>query len=258
MKGKVIFVTGATGMSRAAAVEVARRGARVAMLSRTLDEVEESIAEVEEVGSEGLALEGDISQEDDLRRAYKQIRERWGRLDGVFANAGINGKWAPLEELEADDWRQTLDINLTGTFLTVKHAVPLLKEGGGGAIVITSSVNGTRMFSNTGASAYSASKAGQLAFAQMVALELAPAGIRVNVVCPGAVDTEIDDNTEHENLDRVRYPRTFPQGKLPLTHGEPGKATDVAKAVAFLLSDDASFITGTPLWIDGAQSLFMG
>jgi NAD(P)-dependent dehydrogenase (short-subunit alcohol dehydrogenase family) len=113
------------------------------------------------------------------------------------------------------------------------------------------------MFSNTGASAYSASKAGQVALTKMLAVELGPRGIRVNVVCPGAIDTEIDDNTELENTD-VKIPVEFPRGEIPLTGKTPGSSRQVAELVAFLSSDAASHISGTEVWIDGAQSLLQG
>jgi len=113
----------------------------------------------------------------------------------VFANAGINGVWAPLEELSPEAWDKTLNINLRCTFLTIKYAVPFLKKQGG-SIIVTLSVNGTRMFSNTGASAYATSKAGQVALTKMIALELAQDKVRANVICPGAIETEIDQNTE--------------------------------------------------------------
>ncbi len=205
---------------------------------------------------EGLALQGDISKEDDLVNAYEQIIETWGRLDVVFANAGVNGTWAPIEDLTLEEWRQTIDINLTGTFLTIKYAVPHLKKKGG-AIVITSSINGTRTFSNTGSGAYSASKAGQVALMKLLALELAPQGVRINAICPGAIDTEIDENTNREALERIRYPAEFPEGEVPLTHGKPGTPEQVAKLVAFLASEDAAHITGTEVWIDGGESLLV-
>ncbi len=226
-------------------------------MSRTKEDVEHTVQKVEDAGSEGLVLQGDVSQEEDLKRAYMEIENRWGRLNIVFANAGINGKWAPIENVSLDDWNKVISINLTGTFLTVKHAVPLLRRNGG-SIVITSSVNGTRMFSNTGASAYASTKAAQVAFAKMMALELAPDGIRVNVICPGMIDTNIEESTTREDFDEAQYPVDYPQGKVPLTHGEPGNAGDVARLVAFLATDDSRLITGTPVWIDGAQSLFQG
>jgi NAD(P)-dependent dehydrogenase (short-subunit alcohol dehydrogenase family) len=114
------------------------------------------------------------------------------------------------------------------------------------------------MFSNTGASAYATTKAAQVAFARMIALELAPRGIRVNTICPGAIESSIDDNTRQRGLKRVRYPVKFPEGQVPLTHGKPGRAEDVAQLTAFLLSAQAGHITGTEVFIDGAQSLLQG
>lgn len=252
---KVAFVTGASsGIGKAAAKRLAKAGAKVALLARDEDELS-TVAE--QIDGEVLTLAADISEEDELKSAYKRIEEQWGRLDIVFANAGINGVWAPLDELTLTEWRQTLEINLTGTFLTVKYALPLLKKSGG-SIIITSSVNGTRMFSNTGATAYACSKAGQVTFMQMTALELAPFKIRVNAICPGAIDTNIDENTEERHLDRVQIPVEFPRGKIPLTGEEPGTSEQVADLVHFLASDASSHITGTPIWIDGAQSLLQG
>jgi NAD(P)-dependent dehydrogenase (short-subunit alcohol dehydrogenase family) len=257
LTGKVALVTGAEGIGRAAALAFAAHGARVAVLSRTRKDIDAVVGDIERSGGEGLALEGDVSNANDMQHAAAAIRERWDRLDIVFANAGINGVWAPLDELDVAEWRKTIDINLTGTFLTVKYALPLLKVRGG-AVIITSSVNGTRMFSNTGATAYASSKAAQVAFAQMIALELAPHKIRVNVVCPGAIETNIEENTEREDLDEIQYPVSFPKGAIPLTGGAPARAEQVADLVVFLASDAARHITGTPVWIDGAQSLFQG
>jgi NAD(P)-dependent dehydrogenase (short-subunit alcohol dehydrogenase family) len=146
---------------------------------------------------------------------------------------------------------------MKGTFLTVKHAVPLLKKNGG-AIVIVSSVNGTRIFSNAGASAYASTKAAQLAFGRMMALELAKHRIRVNTVCPGAIETSINDNTRQQNLERVREPAIFPQGEIPLTDGKPGTAGQVAELIWFLSSGIATHISGTEVYIDGAESLLLG
>jgi NAD(P)-dependent dehydrogenase (short-subunit alcohol dehydrogenase family) len=119
-------------------------------------------------------------------------------------------------------------------------------------------VNGTRIFSNTGATAYSCSKAAQVAFTKMVALELAEHRIRVNVICPGAIETNIEQSTEKRDLEAVREPVEFPEGEIPLTDGEPGAAEQVARLVLFLASDESSHISGTEVWIDGAQSLLKG
>src|SRR5947208_5532031 len=189
LTGKVALVTGAgSGIGKATAVLLAKQGVCVAALSHTAGEVEQTANEIKGNGNEGMAVVADVAQQDQMQRAVQQVVDRWGRLDIVFANAGINGVWAPLEELAPEEWDRTLGINLKGTFLTVKYAVPHLKKQGG-AVVITSSVNGTRIFSNTGATAYSSSKAGQVAFAKMTALELAPFHIRVNAICPGAIKT---------------------------------------------------------------------
>jgi NAD(P)-dependent dehydrogenase (short-subunit alcohol dehydrogenase family) len=192
-----------------------------------------------------------------MMRAVQQIADEWGRIDFVFANAGINGVWAPLEELEPDEWDKTLSINLKGTFLTVKYAVPYLKKRGG-SVIVTSSVNGTRMFSNTGATAYSSSKAAQVAFTKMVALELAKHKVRVNVICPGAIETNIEESTEKRDIEEEKEPAEYPEGTIPLTRGEPGKASQVAELVAFLASDQSSHISGTEIWIDGASTLLVG
>ncbi|XWW47352.1 SDR family oxidoreductase [Fibrella sp. USSR17] len=258
LAGKVALITGAgSGIGKAAAVLMAKAGANIVAISRTQDEVDETIREVEKAGSQGLALTADISSEEDMKRVYEQLEKRFGRLDIIFANAGINGVWAPIDELTPEEWRKTIDINLTGTYMTVHFGVPLLKRQGG-AIIITASVNGTRIFTNTGSTAYSSTKAAQVAFTQLIALELAKHKIRVNVVCPGAIDTEIDDNTQHRNLEAITEPAEFPEGEIPLTDGKPGTSEQVADLVLFLASDRASHITGTPVWIDGGESLLLG
>ena len=257
-EGQVALVTGAgSGIGRASALHLARHGARVGLLGRDEDELKDAAGEIESQGGEALVLPADITDEDKLKGVYETLEQRFGRLDILFANAGINGTWAPLDELSLEDWQQTIAINLTGTFLTVKYALPLLKRQGG-SIVVTSSVNGTRMFSNTGASAYASSKAAQVAFTKMIALELAKYRIRVNVICPGAIESDIEENTERKDLGREQEPVEFPEGKIPLTDGKPGKAEEVAELVGFLASHASSHITGTAIYIDGAQSLLQG
>ena len=255
---KVALITGAgSGIGKATAVLLAREGAKVAALGRNADDLEQTVAEIQQGGGTAMPVVADVAQADQMERAVQQVIERWGRIDIVFANAGINGVWAPLEELTPEEWDRTLDINLKGTFLTVKYAVPYLKRQGG-SVIVTSSVNGTRIFSNTGATAYSCSKAGQVAFAKMVALELAPYKVRVNVICPGAIETQIDENTERRDLEHVRIPVEYPEGSQPLTGGKPGSPEQVARLVLFLASDASDHITGTEIWIDGAESLLQG
>ncbi|SDG79140.1 SDR family oxidoreductase [Pelagibacterium luteolum] len=257
VKGKIALVTGAgSGLGKASALKLARKGADVAVLSRTKEEVDTVCAEIEALGQRALPLYADVSDLADMISAFDQIKQSFGRLDIVFANAGINGTWAPIDELDVEDWDQTIAINLRGTFLTFKFAVPLLKQQGG-SIIVTSSINGTRTFTTAGASAYSTTKAGQLALVQMTALELAQYKIRVNAICPGAIESNIDENTNRENAERAAVPVHFPEGDIPLTGGEPGRAEDVADLVHFLASDASRHITGTPVWIDGGQSLLV-
>jgi NAD(P)-dependent dehydrogenase (short-subunit alcohol dehydrogenase family) len=256
LDGKVALVTGAgSGIGEAAAVLFAKEGARVGLLSRTEQELIQVADKI--CRDQALALPADVSDDKQVRDSIHRLVEHWGRLDIVFANAGINGVWAALEELSPDDWDKTLNVNLKGTFLTVKYAVPFMKKQGG-SIIVTSSVNGTRMFSNTGATAYACSKAAQVAFTKMTALELAEHRIRVNVICPGAITTEIDENTDQRDLEDLREPVEFPEGVVPLTDGEPGTTEQVAQLVLFLASSASSHITGTEIWIDGGQSLLQG
>jgi NAD(P)-dependent dehydrogenase (short-subunit alcohol dehydrogenase family) len=258
LDGRVALITGAgEGIGKASALLMAREGARVAALGRTEANVQQAVEEIRQAGGEAISVIADISQPDQMQAALRQAGEQWGRLDVVFANAGINGVWAPLEELTPEEWDRTLTVNLKGTFLTVKYALSYLKRQGG-SVIITSSVNGTRIFSNTGATAYSCSKAAQVAFTKMVALELAKHRIRVNVICPGAIETHISENTEQRNIEREKEPVEFPKGKIPLTRGKPGTAEQVAELVLFLASERSSHISGTEMWIDGTESLLMG
>jgi NAD(P)-dependent dehydrogenase (short-subunit alcohol dehydrogenase family) len=258
MEKKVAVITGAgSGIGKATALLLAQEGINIVAVSHTDEEINQTVEEIKQAGGYGIAVTADISVPEQMEQLYAKTEAEFGRLDIVFANAGINGVWAPIEDLTPEEWSKTVNVNLNGTFLTVKYAIPMLKRQGG-AIIITASVNGTRIFSNTGAAAYSSTKAAQVAFAKMAALELAKHRIRVNVVCPGAIETAIDDNTKKRNLDQEREPVDFPEGKIPLTDGEPGTSKQVADLVSFLASDRASHITGTPIWIDGAESLLMG
>ncbi|CAN5629441.1 SDR family NAD(P)-dependent oxidoreductase [soil metagenome] len=254
LQGRVAVITGGgSGIGRATALRFARDGAKIAVVGRTKDALKESAGEIERAGGEGLVVEADISKPDQMRSAMEKVVSQWGRIDAVFANAGVNGTWAPIEDLDIDEWDQTISINLSGTFYTLKYAVPHLKKQGG-SIIINSSMNGTRVFSNTGATAYASTKAAQVAMAKMLALELAGSGIRVNVICPGAIETSIEENTEQRGTEEMGVPVEFPEGWHPL-RGEPGSSEDVADLVHFLASDAARHITGTELWIDGGESL---
>jgi NAD(P)-dependent dehydrogenase (short-subunit alcohol dehydrogenase family) len=257
LDGKVALITGAgSGIGKAAALLMAREGAKVAALDWADAPISQAAVEITQAGGVALPVLADVSQPDQMESAVQQIVEAWGTINIVFANAGINGVWAPLDEIEPDEWDRTLAVNLKGTFLTVKYALPHLKKQGG-SVIVTSSVNGTRIFSNSGATAYSCAKAAQVTFAKMTALELARYGIRVNVICPGAVQTNIGASTERRHLEQVRYRVEYHDGRIPLTGGRAAP-DQVAQLVLFLASDLSSHITGTEVWIDGAESLIMG
>src|SRR5215212_2780126 len=129
LAGKVALITGAgSGIGKAAALMLAKEGARIAALDQDLKDAQQVVEEIQCNKGEALPLSADISRPDQMEKAVQQIGDKWNRIDVVFANAGINGKWAPIEELSPEDWDKTLDVNLKGTFLTVKYAVPLLKQ----------------------------------------------------------------------------------------------------------------------------------
>jgi NAD(P)-dependent dehydrogenase (short-subunit alcohol dehydrogenase family) len=256
LTGKVALVTGAaSGIGRASAITLAEQGARVALL----DLEEEKLQEVKETimanGGECIAIKTDVSDSENIKESIETICSLWSQLHIVSINAGINGTFSSIEELSPEDWTKTIDTNLTSTFLTVKHSIPYLKAQGG-SIIITSSINGNRTFSNIGMSAYSSSKAGQMAFGKMAALELSTYGIRVNVICPGAVDTNIESNTfrQEDKLKEVAIPIEYPNGNQPLAK-RSAKPEEVADLIFFLASDASKHITGSEMFIDGGESL---
>jgi NAD(P)-dependent dehydrogenase (short-subunit alcohol dehydrogenase family) len=258
LQDKVAVVTGAgSGIGKATAIRFAQQGAKVYMLDRTPEDSYETKREIESIGGTATVIECDVSNPGLVEESIRKVGEAAQKIDIIFANAGINGTWSPIETLEIEDWDQTLNTNLRSTFATVKYAIPHMKENGG-SIIITSSINGNRVFSNIGASAYSSSKAGQVAFMKMAALELAQYGIRVNAICPGSIDTQIGDNTyKSDDLQEVKIPVEFPEGNHPLENA-PGKPEQVANLVLFLASDESFHVTGTEIYVDGAESLLRG
>ena len=256
LQNQVALVTGAgSGIGKAAALKLAQNGGKIALVDLHKENVEEVKNQIEELGSEAVVLEANVSHPEEVEECYKRTVDQWGRLDVVFANAGINGEVTPIEDMNPEDWNLTISNNLTSTFLTVKYAIPHLKSNGG-SIIITSSINGNRVYKNFGMSAYSTTKIGQMGFGKMAALELANYGIRVNMICPGAIDTNINDNTwkQKENLKKIEIPVEYPEGNQPLEQ-KAGKPEQVADLVLFLASNQSSHITGSEIFIDGAESL---
>ena len=203
-----------------------------------------------------MALPADVCDPVALHTAVTQLVARYGRLDILHANAGIPGVWAPVEDITPDEFDRLFSVNVRGTFLSVQAALPALRRQGG-SIVITSSVTGTHMFSSVGASAYATTKAAQLALGRMLAFELVHDRIRVNIVCPGSVSTNILDHISYRNMEKLRYPVQHTDDS-PLTDGAPATPDQIAGVVLFLVSDLASYVTGEAVVVDGAASIFRG
>lgn len=249
------LVTGAgSGIGKAAALRLAKGGAFVGLLGRTENELQETLADIRSAGGDGMVLVADVSNEGEMAVAVESLLNVRKGPHIVVANAGINGTWAPIDDLRPGEFDQTIAVNLRGTYLTLHHSVRWMKKTGG-SIVVVSSINGTRTFTTPGATAYSATKAAQLAMVQQLALELGRHGIRINAVCPGAIETEINDNTRVRKKRQTQVPVEFPEGDIPLTGGESGTVDEVADVIAFLASDASRHVTGTPIWVDGGQSL---
>jgi NAD(P)-dependent dehydrogenase (short-subunit alcohol dehydrogenase family) len=259
LKDQVALVTGgASGIGRAAALRFAAEGARVAIVD-TASQAEmagDVTREIQGKGGEALFLPCDVKEPEQVQQAVDRTVRRFGRLTTVLANAGINGVWAPLEELQPADWDKTIEINLRGTYLTMHYAIPELRKSGGGSVIVTSSVNGNRSFASAGAAAYSTSKAGQVALMKMAALELARYNIRVNAVLPGAIHTHIQERTEKRNTEKVAVKVELPSGK-PGIHGGQGEPEDVADTCVFLASALSRHVSGVELYVDGGASLLM-
>lgn len=255
LENKVAFITGAaSGIGEGTARRFAAEGAAVALADVQDEQGERVRAEIEGAGGQAIYLNCDVSSPESVQQAIEATVERFGKLDIVFANAGINGVWTPVEELQPDEWDRTIDINLKGTYLTVHFAVPHLKRNGSGSIIITSSVNGTRTFSNPGASAYSTSKAGQIAFMKMIALELGRHDIRCNAICPGAIKTNIDERTDKRNVEQIGIEIELPKGSPAVDEGQ-GDIFEVADTCLFLASDQGRHVSGVEIFVDGGASL---
>jgi NAD(P)-dependent dehydrogenase (short-subunit alcohol dehydrogenase family) len=244
----VVITGGGSGIGAMVARQCARRGFAVAVLD---------LKDTDEVG-DGVTthfIACDVTDPAALARSFETAHRKLGRIDHVFANAGVNGVLAPIEDLSPEEWRATLAVCLDGVFYTLRAAIPHLADRGG-AIVVTSSITGTRSFATEGAAAYAAAKAGIVALVQLAAVELGRYGIRVNAVAPGAVlDTRLWDlSTRLRNLDKLAHERLI---DAPLV-GNPTTSADVADLVLFLLSDAARRISGAVIHIDGAQSLLGG
>ena len=253
LKGKAAFITGgASGFGRAAALRFAREGAKVGLLDVAEKGGRATAHEVEQAGGEALFLPADVRDEPAVRAAINAAAARFGRLDILFNNAGRPSphRQTPIEDVPAEDWDGILDTNLKGMFHAAKAAVPHMRQSGGGAIVNTASFAGLVAI---GAVSYAASKGGLIAFTRTLASQLAPAGIRVNAVAPGYTNvfTAQEDAARRSEDERRRLTAGM-AAQIPL--GRVGNADDIVNAVLYLASDEASFVTGHVLVVDGGYT----
>lgn len=250
LEGKVAIVTGASsGIGRAAAALFAREGAKLVVTARRERELEQLSQEIEAAGGEAATLAGDIRDET-LHEALVDLAvRRFGGLDIAFNNAGTVGAMGELPSLSINDWRETLDTNLTSAFLAAKHQIPAMVARGGGSLVFTSSFVG-HSAGFPGTTAYAASKAGLVGLTQSLAVEFGAGGVRVNALLPGGTDTP----SNHANLPGAAPgTRGFIEGLHALKR--MGRPEEIAEAALYLASDAASFVTGAALLVDGGVSI---
>ena len=244
--GKVALVTGAgSGIGRASAQKFAQEGAKVIVADLVAEGGNETVRLIREAGGEATFVKTDVSQAKEVETLISRTVETYGRLDCAHNNAGIEGGTAPIADYSEADFDRVISINLKGAWLCMKYEViQMLKQGRGGAIVDTSSVAG--LVGNPGITAYVASKHGLAGLTKAVALEYAQAGIRVNAVCPGQIDTPMIPRFASDPQVRAQLLALQPVNRL-------GTPQEVANAVAWLCSDEASFMTGVPMPVDGGS-----
>ena len=239
LKGKVAVITGATsGMALATAKLFAEEGARVFITGRRQELLD---AAVKAIGRNATGVQGDAGQLADLDRLYATVKSAEGRIDVLFASAGVGELDKPLGTVTEDGFDKTFGVNVRGTLFTVQKALPLLRDGS--SIILNASIAGMKGFA--GGSVYSASKAAVRSFARTWTAELKDRKIRVNVISPGPIDTAVFAPMPQDA--KARFASMIPMGRL-------GQPREIATAALFLASGDSSFITGTELFVDGGTA----
>jgi NAD(P)-dependent dehydrogenase (short-subunit alcohol dehydrogenase family) len=246
MSNPVVLITGGlTGIGRAAAVAFAKKGANVVVAGRR-DEAGKALAdELRGFGSEAEFINADVRKEDDVRALVDRTIERFGRLDVAVNNAGTEGRPGPITDQTAESYAATFDTNVLGTLLSMKHELRVMQAQGSGSIINISSTYGHE--GGAGASVYVASKHAVEGMTKSAALEAASSGVRVNAVAPGPIETGMLDRFTGTSERKAALLQTVPLGRV----GDPA---DIARAAVFLASENASFITGQILTVDGGKT----
>lgn len=256
LEGKLGLVTAAaSGMGRAGALRFAREGAAVAVVDLDGDAASAVVKEIEGGGGRAIAIAADLTKDDEARAIVTQTEREFGGLDFVWNHVGHPGP-SLLEGVDWGEVERTLDLNIRSVMVTTEVAIPLMRVRGGGSLLFTSSVSG--LVGSRQSPIYSVAKFGVVGFVKAMAIRLAPEGIRVNALCPGPIDTPMlrvfvkrPDQQTPAGLDveDLIYKR---QSRVPM--GRPGQPDEIANAALFLLSDEASFITGVALPVDGGAT----
>ena len=245
LQNKVAIITGGSqGIGRGIAHVFARKGARLVLAARDVQRGEEFARELRASGADVLFVATDVAQKESVRNLVAQTLEQFGRVDVLVCNAGAFWE-QPLETMSEDDWDRIQNVNLKGTFLGIQAVLPPMKAQGSGRVVLTSSITGP-ITGMSGFAHYGATKAGQNGFMRSAALELAPHGITINSVMPGNILTEGLADLGREYL--AKMSAAIPLGRL----GDP---EDIGAAMAFFASDEARWVTGQTLVVDGGQTL---
>ena len=241
-KNKVAIVTGGSfGIGKATAIAFAKKGAKVAVVDWVEDS--ETVNAIKALGGEAIFIKCDVSKTEDVKAMIEKTISTFGRLDYAFNNAGIEGSNGTTQECTEENWDKTIAVNLKGIWLCMKHEIPEMLKQGKGVIINCASIAGLVGF--PGLPAYVASKHGVIGLTKTSALECAKLGIRVNAVCPGAIKTPmIDRITGNKKEVEEQFAGMEPIGRL-------GQPEEVANAVLWLCSDEASFVTGHAMAVDG-------
>lgn len=246
---KVAIVTGSTkGIGAATARLLAAEGARVVIVGTTEAAGSAVAAEIRSAGGEAFFHRTDVTSGEDLDGLVRDTLDRYGRIDILVNNAGVGGSLANMDQITDEEWNKVLATNLTAPFQIMKRVIPVMEKAGGGVIVNVASMASTA--AGRGGIAYTAAKHGVLGLTRQISLDHGHAGIRINAVMPGPIDTQMIARV----LAMPQHPLNMKIKMSPA--GRPGQPGEVAKAIAFLASDDSSYIQGAALAVDGGYTIF--